>query len=114
MRRLLFSAAVLLVSVLTALAQLPPASPAANAGSLIVTGDQALLPLTQNIAALYQLEGFAGTINASASPVAEAFVNLCAGNVDVVLAARLITVAEQNACLANGVTPLASKWGRTR
>ncbi len=111
MRRLLFSAAVLLVSVLTALAQLPPASPAANAGSLIVTGDQALLPLTQNIAALYQLEGFAGTINASASPVAEAFVSLCAGNVDVVLAARLITVAEQNACIANGVTPLGFQVG---
>lgn len=111
MRRLLFSAAVLLVSVLTALAQLPPASPADNAGSIIITGDQALLPLTQNITALYQLEGFRGTVTTTASAVAEAFVGLCAGNVDIVLAARLITVAEQNACLANGVTPLGFQVG---
>jgi phosphate transport system substrate-binding protein len=110
-RRLVFSAAVLLVSVLTALAQLPPASPAANAGSIIITGDQALLPLTQNITALYQLEGFMGTVNTTASVVADAFVGLCAGNVDIVLAARLITVTEQNACLANGVTPLGFQVG---
>lgn len=111
MRRWLFSAAVMLLAVWTVWAQLPPASPGANSGSITITGDQALLPLTQNIVALYQLEGFSGSVDISVSPVADAFVSLCTGSVDIVLAARLITAAELNACLANGATPLGLQVG---
>ncbi len=111
MRRWLSTAVVLLMSALAALAQLPPASPGAHSGSISISGDPTLLPLTQNIAALYQLEGFAGAINATGAPVADAFASLCAGNLDVVLAARLITAAEQNACLANGAVPLGLQVG---
>lgn len=110
MRRLLVVAAVL-GSVWTALAQLPPPAPSAHSGSLVITGDPALLPLTQNIVALYQLEGFAGSVNVSASSASEAFAALCVGSVDVALAARLITAAELNACLANGVSPLGLQVG---
>lgn len=105
MRRLLLLAAILLIPMLV-LAQLPPAAPSANSGTVVISGDPTLVALTQNVVTLYQLEGFAGSINVNTAPVATAFQDLCAGSVDIVLSPRLITSEEANACLTGLYTPV--------
>lgn len=107
MRRLMLLAAVMLAPILTLVAQLPPVAPAANSGPITLSGDESLVPLTQNLITLYTLEGYSGNASVTASPVANAFAGLCTGSVDVVLSARLITADEQNACVANVFTPIA-------
>lgn len=110
MRRLFLLACVLLIPIIV-FAQLPPVSPATNAGTVVVSGDQSLVPLTQNIVTLYQLESFAGSITVTGAPVANAFQGLCTGTVDIVLSTRLITADELNACLSGLYTPLGLQIG---
>lgn len=89
------------------LAQLPPARPDTQSGTIRVMGADALAPLVENIATLYTLEGFRGTINTERAPVDAAFQQFCAGSVDIVMADRLITPTETTACSVSGLVPLA-------
>lgn len=107
MRRLCLLLGALFVPMFSLFAQqLPPPSPSSNTGTIEISGVDTLITLTQNIASLYTLDGFAGAINVRTASNADAFVGLCAGTVDVVLSARLITSDEQNACLGNAFTPI--------
>jgi len=90
-----------------AFAQLPPANPFNVSGNIVISGSSALAPLTENIATLYTLEGFAGNISVNRANTTDAFIAFCQRNTDIVMADRLISNDEAAACSANGVNPLA-------
>jgi phosphate transport system substrate-binding protein len=111
-RRLLVLLGAVLFSSLPLFAQqLPPASPATQSGNIVVSGADTLSTLTTNIVTLYTLEGFSGSVVVTPAPTADAFTGLCTGTVDVVLATRLISTDERNACTNNVYTPLEFRVG---
>lgn len=88
-------------------AQLPPAQPELQSGTIRALGTETLAPLMENIATLYTLEGFRGSVNTERADTTTAFQQFCAGNVDIVMADRLITSNETSNCAVTGVVPLS-------
>lgn len=86
---------------------LPSVVPSSLNGEVRVAGNNALAPLTQNLATLFNLAGFTGTIALSPSDSASALEALCRGELDIALTDRLITLAETNNCTATNQTAYA-------
>lgn len=109
MRRLLviFGLAMALTS-LPAIAQtgLPPVNPTELSGTVTIGGSETLVEVTQNLAALFGIDGFLGSVTVEQTDTATAFSRLCAGQFDIALADRQITPDEVNACTGNGLSPV--------
>jgi phosphate transport system substrate-binding protein len=109
MRRLAFfvSFMLLLIPFGSSAQTLPPVVPAQVTGDVRIAGASPLIPVTENIATLFSLEGYTGNISIEASDTGAAMTRLCAGEIDLVLADRQISAQELNACSAAGRPPLA-------
>lgn len=109
MRRLalIISFVLLLIPLSSSAQTLPPVNPSQVTGDIRIAGASPLVPVTENIATLFSLEGYGGNISIEATGTDAAMTRLCNGEVDLVLADRQISPAELNSCSANGRPPLA-------
>jgi phosphate transport system substrate-binding protein len=104
---------LLLVSFSTSAQTLPPVNPSQVTGDIRIAGATPLIPVTENIATLFSLEGYSGNISIEATGTDAAMTRLCNGEVDLVLADRQISAAELNTCSSNGRPPLAFRVATT-
>jgi phosphate transport system substrate-binding protein len=104
---LIISFLLLLIPFSSHAQTLPPVNPSEVTGDIRIAGATPLIPVTENIATLFSLEGYGGNISIEATGTDAAMTRLCNGELDLVLADRQISPAEINACSATGRPPLA-------
>src|SRR5687768_13174015 len=110
---LIISFVLLLIPFSSSAQTLPPVNPSQVTGDIRIAGATPLVPVTENIATLFSLEGYGGNISIEATDTDAAMTRLCNGEVDLVLADRQISPAELNTCSANGRPPLAFRVATT-
>ena len=108
MRRLilLLCFVVLLVPLSSLAQQLPPVNPSQTTGDILIAGSPLLEPMTTNLTTFFSLEGYQGIISVDANGTDTALLQLCTGEVDLVMADRQMTAEETNACTAAGRPPV--------
>jgi phosphate transport system substrate-binding protein len=110
---LILSFMLLLVPISSFAQSLPPVDPSQVTGDIRIAGATPLVPVTENIATLFSLEGYGGNISIEATGTDAAMTRLCNGEIDLVLADRQISAQELNACSAAGRPPLAFRVATT-
>lgn len=112
MRRILgFASFVILVIFLTQIAAaqqdtLPPVNPGGLTGDLLLVGSPTVFRVVNPVINEFIADGYVGQINTDSISAAAGFAQFCNGMADIAVSERLITLEEEDTCIANGRTPI--------
>ena len=90
---------------------LPPVSPLAVRGDLMIAGSNAMVPLVEAVAERFIDEGFSGGLTIERIGSKAGFEVFCEEGADIAIASRSITAEERQACAAAGRQPVALAVG---
>jgi phosphate transport system substrate-binding protein len=87
--------------------ELPEVDPLSVTENIIAAGSSTVFPVTERIAAIFNEEGFAGTITVDSVGTGAGFERFCVNaETDISNASRAIKDEEKTACQGNGLEPI--------